>query len=304
MKTDELVTVIIPVYNRSGPLKRAISSVLKQTHENIEILVVDDASNSDLYNLAVKPFKKNVGKNKIKYIRLPIQKGAQYARIIGIKNANGKYIAFLDSDDELTQDSIELRLQIFKNNPDAGLVYGDLFYGNTNKLVKFKELNGYSYKYLLKELSLCPYTTMMVRKQVFEICGYPDDNFPSWQDDDLVLTIGKYFSVFHCGFPVAIIYGARNSITKDKKMLYIGCKKMVSKYKGEIFKHHGRSRIYLWYLRIIRSYIFSLQSEVKEKIKRRAILTFIIYKSYLIVLKIIIFFLDKALKVFFDNIFA
>lgn len=102
------VSVIIPFFNRIPLVIRAIESVLKQTHKNIEIILVNDGSTDK-----VEEIKKIVDehKNQIKYIDAGKNMGASHARNVGIKEAKGDYVAFLDSDDLFTERKIEKQLQ-------------------------------------------------------------------------------------------------------------------------------------------------------------------------------------------------
>jgi glycosyltransferase involved in cell wall biosynthesis len=91
------VSVIIPTHNRAKLLERAIKSVLEQTYANFEIIVVSDGS-TDETDLIMQKYKNQDA--RIKYISYYPAKGANHARNIGIKAAEGEYIAFLDDDDE------------------------------------------------------------------------------------------------------------------------------------------------------------------------------------------------------------
>lgn len=296
MENNNLISVIIPVYNRESTVERSIKSVLNQTISNIEVIVVDDLSTDRTCDIV-----SHIKDERVKLIKLKKKGGAQVARNRGILKAQGKWIAFLDSDDELLCDSLEVRLAALNSSgfSDA-LVYGDVLLDD-NKVVKFKKLYGYAYEYLLKELSLCPYSVMMMTKYCIERSGFPSDNFPSWQDDDMVLTIGKFFPLIHCGQHVAKFYRSPNSITKDKKKVYLGCKMIVEKYKEDILKYHGRIRLFLWRLRILRSWIIATYSEKKEK---KSIIFNIIDAFYSVFLQLTSAFLTRLLSMFFDNIYA
>lgn len=114
------VSVIIPTYNRAHLLGRAIQSVLAQTYEDFEIIVVDDAS-TDVTEQVVKSF----ADDRINYIRHQKNKGGSSARNTGIKAAKGEFIAFLDSDDEWVPKKLEKeinRLQTLSN--EVGVFYG------------------------------------------------------------------------------------------------------------------------------------------------------------------------------------
>ena len=95
MRHNPTLTTIIPTYNRAALVKRAIQSVLNQTFQDFEIIVVDDSS-VDNTEEVVKGFRDD----RIRYIRHPNNKGLPAGRNTGIKVASGEYIAFLDDDDE------------------------------------------------------------------------------------------------------------------------------------------------------------------------------------------------------------
>ena len=95
--TDKSVTVsvIIPTYNRAHLVGRAIRSVLNQTYQDFEIIVVDDCSTDNTEEIV-----KGFNDHRIRYMRHDRNRGGSAARNTGIKASQGKYIAFLDSDDE------------------------------------------------------------------------------------------------------------------------------------------------------------------------------------------------------------
>ncbi|MGI6325034.1 MAG: glycosyltransferase family 2 protein [Bacilli bacterium] len=101
------VSVIIPFYNNEiTELNRAISSVINQSHKNVEIILINDGSTRK-YTDFIKEIKKN---SLIKYIEIPKNNGPAYARNIGLENISGSYIAFLDADDQFLQDKIHKQL--------------------------------------------------------------------------------------------------------------------------------------------------------------------------------------------------
>jgi glycosyltransferase involved in cell wall biosynthesis len=102
-----LVSVVIPTHNRSGQLKRAIDSALAQTHRNLEIIVVDDASTDNTQDV-VAAFRDL----RIRYVRRDENRGASVTRNIGIQAAMGTYIAFLDDDDEWEPEKTEEQLKL------------------------------------------------------------------------------------------------------------------------------------------------------------------------------------------------
>lgn len=123
-----MVSVVIPSYSRNLTLERAIESVLAQTYQNIEIIVVDDnPSDSEWRASTEKIMKKYANEPKIVYIQNEKNLGGSGARNEGIKMAKGEYIAFLDDDDEYFPERIEKQLNYFlENNSDKlALVFCD-----------------------------------------------------------------------------------------------------------------------------------------------------------------------------------
>jgi glycosyltransferase involved in cell wall biosynthesis len=108
MPDGPLVSVVIPSFNRSARLERAIDSVLAQTYRRLEVLVVDDGSTDDSWDLVTRLSAKEP---RIHVLRHHANRGAQAARNTGITAAKGDWVAFLDSDDRYLPDSIERRLE-------------------------------------------------------------------------------------------------------------------------------------------------------------------------------------------------
>lgn len=258
-KIKGLVSVIIPTYNREKSIFRAIESVLEQNYTNIEVLVCDDFSSDRTYEV-VKSIMKIHG--NVKWLqRIDKGKGANWARNNGIENAKGEYIAFLDSDDEFIKDSISNRIKIFKEHPEIDMVYGDV---DVNNIIhRYDMIQKYDQnKYLMEELSLCCFITIMVKSQVFETVPLLNNNLKSWQDDELVLNLNKYGKqMYHCGKSVANIRRVDESISTNQRNLYYGCKKIVEIYKNDIIKTKSIVWFYIWKLRIARNFISARMEE-------------------------------------------
>ncbi len=114
-----LVSVVIPTFNRSYILRTAIDSVLNQTYQNIEILVVDDGS-TDATAQAVAGYGP-----KVRYFHQP-NGGVSSARNLGLRQARGEFIALLDSDDAWLPWKVEAQLAVFRAMPQVGMVWTDM----------------------------------------------------------------------------------------------------------------------------------------------------------------------------------
>lgn len=113
-ENEILVSVVIPTYSRNITLSRAIDSVLEQTHQNLEIIVVDDNPPDSEWRVSTQKLMQQYADNeKIHYIQNAKNMGGSRARNEGIKAANGEYIAFLDDDDEYFSEKIEKQLHCF-----------------------------------------------------------------------------------------------------------------------------------------------------------------------------------------------
>lgn len=249
MSSKEIVTVIIPTYNRGDSTVIAIESVLEQNYDSLEILVVDDFSIDGSYDYLCKKYKEE---KKVSVMRrCGDVKGANAARMTGLKNAKGKYIAFLDSDDQLVANSISCRVDWLRTHMDTDMVYGDcIVKGDRVCYDNIQEKN--QHKYLMEELSLCEYGVIMIRRELVDKLGEIDISLKAWQDDDMVLSIDRCGGhIEHCGEAVLIHNFSSVSITSNYWNRYYGCKAVVSKYKADIISECGFRRFILWKLRIV-----------------------------------------------------
>lgn len=119
MKESPLVSVIIPVYNCDRYLAQAIESVLNQTYQPLEIIVIDDGSTDNSAEVA-KHFDSSV-----RYY-YQTQSGAATARNYGTELAKGNFFAFLDADDFWVKDKLTLQMQVFASEPDIDMVFGHI----------------------------------------------------------------------------------------------------------------------------------------------------------------------------------
>ena len=110
---NNLFSVIIPLYNNAKYLMKALQSVDDQTFKNTEVVIVDDNSNDDPFSV-INMFKENSSLN-IKYYRNRVNRGCYISRNIGLMNSTGKYILFLDPDDELKSNRLETDFNILQN---------------------------------------------------------------------------------------------------------------------------------------------------------------------------------------------
>lgn len=115
------VTVILPTYNRERLLPRSIRSVLCQTFQDFELLVVDDGSMDNTREVVA-----GIADPRLRYLRLEKNSGVSSARNAGIREARGDFIAFQDSDDEWLPDKLARQLQLLDQQPDVAMTFCSL----------------------------------------------------------------------------------------------------------------------------------------------------------------------------------
>jgi glycosyltransferase involved in cell wall biosynthesis len=118
MQDLPLVSIIMPVYNAEKYVAFAIESVLSQTYTRWELLIIDDGSTDHSKQVIQK-----LEDSRIRYFYQE-NRGVSSARNVGLKNMKGKFICFLDADDELTAESIAARMVVFDGNPKVKMVDG------------------------------------------------------------------------------------------------------------------------------------------------------------------------------------
>jgi glycosyltransferase involved in cell wall biosynthesis len=197
-----LVSVIIPTYNRGWILKEAVESVLSQTYENYELIVVDDGS-TDNTRLLLRSFKD---------IRLVSQenKGVSAARNRGIEAATGDYLAFLDSDDLWLPEKLDSQMAFFHAHPDAMICQTqETWIRNGRRINPKKRHYKASGMFFERSLELCLVSpsAVVIKKDLLGRVGQFDEDLPACEDYDLWLRIGARYPVFLVDKPLVIKRG-------------------------------------------------------------------------------------------------
>lgn len=132
-KTEDLISIIVPIYNAEEFLGECIESILNQSYINIEIILVNDGSTDSSLNICNKYKEMD---NRIKIISKS-NSGVSDTRNIGISNALGKYICFTDADDMLKNDFVKVLYTEMVNN-EVDIVFCNFEYDYNGKLIKKK----------------------------------------------------------------------------------------------------------------------------------------------------------------------
>lgn len=233
------LSVIIPTHNRAGTIERAIRSVLSQDVENLEVIVVDDASTDNTEQVI-----KALGDHRIRYIRHETNKGAPAARNTGIAAACGDLIAFQDSDDEWMPDKLAKQMQLFEaSGSNADVVYSGFLRQSLNiqtyipgPWVTVRQGD------ILQQLiqgNFVSTQTMIIRRECFEKSGVFDEQMPRLQDWELAIRLAKHYPFHLIDEPLVIAYETAGNISSDDAA---GCQalQLILAKHNDIFQENPR----------------------------------------------------------------
>jgi len=186
------VSVIIPTYNRADLLPRAIKSVLSQTFQDFELIIVDDGSTDNTKEI-VKSFQNK--DERIKYVYQDNQ-GESGARNTGLRESQGEYIAFLDSDDEWLPEKLEKQLELFQHSDKKNLGFvscnalikeGDR--AREYKIPRYRK----NFEELLKGNFICSPSSVIIKNKVFNSVGGFDKKLKMGPDWDMWIRIAQKY---------------------------------------------------------------------------------------------------------------
>ncbi len=255
MKNEHpLVSVIIPTYNRANLLPRAIKSVLNQTSQNFELIIVDDGSIDETSKIVAK-----FTDPRISYIKFIKNRGKSAALNEGIKLSKGKYITFLDDDDEFFPQMLEKEVDAIKNTPnEIGFIIGvgiSIKNGNIlifNKYKSLKKEDLYKAQLQYNTLALCG---TLIKKICFEEIGFFNEKLFFGIDWEFMLRLLKKYNYkciqipvykAHYEDPVNVFHITQN--TKDNlskrlntyKIFLINHFTEIKKFRKILAKHYFR----------------------------------------------------------------
>lgn len=237
------ITVVITTYKRPVEVvMRAVDSVLRQTFENFELLIIDDSPNEYCGREEVAQAIAGLGDKRIRYIQQEKNMGACIARNRGITEARAEYICFLDDDDEHAEDKLQLQYDAIKRM-DVGLVTCRTKIVNDvtgkEKHSRKKTYNGYVYKKLICS-NFMPLSAPLLKKECFEQCGMFNPEMPASQDIEMWLRITKKYPIYVIEKELYIqhIHSGERLTTNPQKKL-IGIQK-VMEYNMEYLQENVR----------------------------------------------------------------
>jgi glycosyltransferase involved in cell wall biosynthesis len=207
----ELVSVIIPCYNQAHFLGRALESVLAQTYPWIEAVVIDDGSPDNAAEVA----RRFPG---VKVVRQE-NRGLAGARNAGLEQTLAPYVVFLDADDELDSNALELGLRTLREHPECALVSGSYRIIGADGTVLWtwdrRPIRGRHFEELIRHNYIPTPGAAVYRRSVLERVGGFDETLPVCEDYDLHLRIAKEHPV--CSHDITILSYRRHGANMSRR---------------------------------------------------------------------------------------
>lgn len=210
-----LISVILPVYNRAQTIEVAVNSVLTQSNPDFELIIVDDCSTDKTVETIA-----NFRDARINLFQLEKNQGAAAARNIGIRKSRGSIISFLDSDDYYEPDFLKVSRDILKDTPpNIGFMWTGVRYRRGSELKEtswvpvFKEN---TYLTFLHNLQIGTGAGVCVKREVFENCGYFDEKLPAAEDTEFFLRISqKYDYVYTTDILINVVKDSTDRMSQN-----------------------------------------------------------------------------------------
>lgn len=251
VKDRALVSVVIPTYNSALTVERALRSVAAQTYRPIEVIVVDDASQDDTLCVVSK-----CAAPWLRAVRRDVNGGASAARNLGVQEAHGTYVAFLDSDDEWSPTKLEQQVAIMEQYPassivacnaaiirhersplDAGHAKRDLFKGS------MPTTGVYTWDQMLVRSLVHTSCTLIRRKDILAAGGF-DTRLTVAEDWDLWLKLARHGDIRLIKDRLSTLHDVPQSLMKRNRSLRYKCRLAVlrSRLADDPSRLDGRSK--------------------------------------------------------------
>jgi glycosyltransferase involved in cell wall biosynthesis len=197
------ISVIIPTHNRAATLPRALDSVLAQTCQAAEIIVVDDGSIDDTRGLLAREYP------QVCCLHQP-NRGVSSARNLGISHARGEWIALLDSDDAWLPEKLACQVKFLNKNPNLRICHTEEIWirngVRVNPMRKHAKQGGRIFQHCLPLCVISP-SSVLLQRSLFETYGYFDTELPACEDYDLWLRLCAREEVLFIDQPLIVKYG-------------------------------------------------------------------------------------------------
>ena len=243
MDQNKLISVVIPTFNSEKYISKCISTVLNQTYKNFEIIIVDNSSSDDTLNII-----NSFNSNKIRIFNIVNNGNISKSRNVGIKNSNGLWIAFLDSDDYWEKNKLEFLSEKFDK---YDLIFHDMWILKNKKIIR--NFNFLSSQLKKKDISITEdlskngnpiiNSSVIVKKNILSKVGFISEDEPSFTND------------YHTWLKISLI----------SNKFYFESKKLGTYLVHDLSYSHNIKNSY-YYLKCVVQFKKYLSKKVKKKV--------------------------------------
>lgn len=211
-----LVSVVIPTYNRIHTLPASVDSVLNQTYENLELIIMDDGSTD-----GTQEYVESIADKRVRYRRADKNMGPSAARNMGAELATAEYLAFQDSDDVWEPDKLEKQMKLMLDNSEFGMVYSEFGFYRDGKLIiiipskkiPYEEKHGDLFFYLLL-YPLISTQTMLIKTKEFIAAGGFNETLQAYEDFEFSLRFAQNHRIGFVEEPLVRVNNTPNSVNQ------------------------------------------------------------------------------------------
>jgi glycosyltransferase involved in cell wall biosynthesis len=227
---DSLVSVVIPTHNRAALLERALRSVLSQTYRHLEVIVVDDRSTDHTSRLL-----EEVRDPRVRMVTVDSRRGVAEARNRGIELASGRFIAFLDDDDEWLPRKVERQLAVFSGSAPPALVYTGLWMAQgTKRRYGVMQLGGEPFERLLSFPGPITTSGFMVDRECVNGELWFDPSVATFEDGELLLRISKRWPIAVIPEPLYVWHHHDGPRLSEPRGQVRARRRIIEKYAGDL----------------------------------------------------------------------
>jgi glycosyltransferase involved in cell wall biosynthesis len=226
----DLISVVIPTYNRARSIRRAIAGVLAQTYRDIEVIVVDDCSTDESARIIEGLAEAD---SRVRLIRHETNGGAARARTTGVRAASGALIAFQDSDDNWLPDKLEAQMRLFVSLPEAyvAVFCPEIIYGRDGEgrhkrygprraacvpgpgiAIESGDLSGHFLRANIATLQ-----SMLIKKAAFDAAGGFDLRLRNNEDWDFNLRLSRQGPIGFDETSLLVVFDSPDGISKNRR---------------------------------------------------------------------------------------
>lgn len=234
-RTEPAVSVVLPTYNRAPLLGRALRSVLGQSFDDFEVLVIDDGSTDGTAGVVAA-----LGDPRIRYVQLARKTGAGAARNVGIRMSRGKFLAFQDSDDEWVPSKLARQMSAFGHgSAGLGVVYSDMqrvwsdgteTYLAAPDVLTGRLVSASSWFYQVCDLGI---QSTLIRREWLDAAGYFNEELPALEDLEMFIRLSRLCAFERLREPL-VKYHDTQGLSKDRYAKWVSRKVILRLYYKEL----------------------------------------------------------------------